>query len=35
MKAVGEFLHKLQIYKATADVENGTKFFSGLIYYFI
>lgn len=27
-KAVGEFLQKLHIYKATADVENGIKFYN-------
>jgi len=27
---VGSFLQKLHVYKATADVENGTKFFGDM-----
>lgn len=30
LPAVGEFLQKLHIYKSTADVENGTKFFTDM-----
>ncbi|KAJ4418499.1 hypothetical protein N0V85_001408 [Neurospora sp. IMI 360204] len=29
-KAVGDFLQKIHIYKSTADVENGTKFFNDM-----
>ncbi|KAK3996843.1 putative dipeptidyl-peptidase [Cladorrhinum sp. PSN332] len=29
-KAVGDFLQKIHIYKSTADVENGAKFFSDM-----
>ncbi|EGO52957.1 hypothetical protein NEUTE1DRAFT_126368 [Neurospora tetrasperma FGSC 2508] len=29
-KAVGDFLQKIHIYKSTADVENGTKFFTDM-----
>lgn len=29
-KAVGDFLQKIHVYKATADVETGTKFFSDM-----
>lgn len=30
VKAVGDFLQKLQVYKATADAENGLAFYKDI-----